>query len=96
MGRKKVCYDSSVLLAAGLTETQLVTGADHVQVEVACRESDTPIVQSTCWPSSTSGLSLRHVNLLQLGLLASMKLIEADLEDTKTRPRAVRDPRRWY
>lgn len=47
MGSKKVCYGSSVLLAAGLTETQLVTGADYVQAKVACRESDTPIVQST-------------------------------------------------
>lgn len=45
MGKQKVCYDPSVLLAAGLTETHLMTGADYVQA-IACREVDTPIVQS--------------------------------------------------
>lgn len=46
MGRKKVYYDPSVLLAACRTETQRLTGADYVQAKVTCREIDTPIVQS--------------------------------------------------
>lgn len=81
MGRKKVCWNSSVLLAVGRAGTQLVTKADYVQVEVACRELDTPIVHSTSRPSLPAGLPLRHVKQHQLVLFAPKKLVEANVED---------------